>query len=92
MERRKARFYFVVQLFCEIASISNQPASLSEFASIIHRGYAVAGRQQSDVFAICAVEGVGHHNEAATLIARLRGDNAFNFILGVNWCCIHLNA
>ena len=54
------------KLFGEIVGISNQTASLSVFAPIIHRRYAVAGRQQSDVFAICRVEkGVGYYNETS---------------------------
>ncbi len=43
------------KLFGEIASISNQTASLSEFAPIIYCRSAVAGRQQSDVFALASL-------------------------------------
>src|SRR5262245_25760172 len=80
------------KLFAEIVGISDETPSLGEFAPIIHRRYAITSSQQSDVFAICRVEGIGHHNETAALIARLRGDNAFDLIFGMNRCCIHLNA
>src|SRR5262249_49302732 len=80
------------KLLSEIASISYQTASLGEFAPKIHRRYAMAGRQQNDLFGICPVEGVGRQNEAAPLIARLPGDNAFDLILGTDRCCLHLNS
>ena len=76
----------------QVIGIGDQTATFSEFAPIMNRRYAVTCfQQQSDVFSIRRVEGVGHHNEAVALIAPLRGDNAFYLILDVNRCCIHLN-
>ena len=50
----------------------------------IDRRHAVPGRQRNDQFSICIIVYVRHHEEAATWIARLCGDNAFDLILGVN--------
>src|SRR5262249_52547654 len=55
------------------------------------RRHAVAGRQRNDQFTIYIVEHVWHHDGAATWIACLCGDNAFDLILGVNRSGIHLD-
>ena len=57
----------------------------------IDRRYAIASRQRNDRFTICHIEVTRHHDEAATRIARLCGNNPFDLILRVNRGVTYLN-
>src|SRR6266403_4958714 len=72
------------KLFVASLTKRDQAARLRKEAIEIDRRHAVAGRQRNDQFTIYIVVYVRHRDEAATWIARLCGDNAFDLILGVN--------
>src|SRR5215468_12453711 len=74
----------LAKLFDEIGTIRDQPARLCINAIVIDRWDAVAGGQRNDRFPICRVECARHHDEAASRIACLFGDNALDLILSVN--------
>jgi len=51
----------------------------------------MASRQRNDQFTIYHIEAIRHHDEAATRIARLCGNNLFDLILRVNRGVTYLN-
>src|SRR5215468_11072256 len=75
----------LAELCGEITAIRDQAARVRKNAIEIDRWYAVASRQRNDQFTISRVKYIRYRQEAATRIARLRGDNAFDFIRRVNW-------
>src|SRR5262245_5351976 len=79
----------LVKLFGEISTVRNQTARIK--AMVVDRWEAVAGRQRNNCFPICYVECAGHHDETASRIARLCGDNALDFIRRVNRSNLHLD-
>ena len=82
----------LAEIFGEIRTIGNQAAWVRKIGSVeIDRRDAVAGRQRNDQFTICQVESIRHHDEAATRIARLCSDNAFDLVLGVHRSGTHLD-
>src|SRR5262249_601175 len=74
----------LAELFRQISSVSDEAAGFRKDGTGVDRWNAGVGSQRNDRFTICIVEYVRHHNETATGVARLRGDNARDLVPGVN--------